>query len=155
MDRFKVLPLLKTVGKLLRSSIGGHREHDLTVFHALTGILDESRMERILNYGLFAECLHREERELLYKFVDTLESVEHQYQHPIIDMRARKLATEMSHLLRTVEATFSSDDQEMFRFHSEDPAAYDRDLDELHHVIDKTWKTYKAYRQVVKDQLKV
>ena len=157
MDRFKIVPLIKTVGKVIGSLLGVNREHDLAVFHKLDSILDEPRMQRILNYSFFTECLHSEERELLYKFVDALQGADYQYQNPVIELPARKLAGEMSQMLRTVESMFSSDDREIFRFRSDpvDPTAYDRELDKLHDAIDKAWKAYKTYRQVVKDRLKV
>ena len=156
MDRFKIVPLVKTVGKVISSLLGVNREHDLAVFHKLDGILDESRMQRILNYSFFTECLHGEERELLSKFVDVLQDAD-EYHNPVIQLRARKLAGEMSQLLRTVESTFWMDDREIFRFRSNpvDPTAYDRELDQLHDAIDKSWKAYKTYRQTVKDRLKV
>jgi hypothetical protein len=157
MDRFKIVPLIKTVGKVISSLLGANRAHDLAVFHKLDGILDESRMQRIMNYSFFTECLHCEERELLCKFVDALQASDHQYQNPVIELRARKLGGQMSELLRTVESTFWSDDRETLRFRSDpvNPTAYDRELDQLHDAIDKAWKAYKAYRQVVKDRLKV
>jgi hypothetical protein len=157
MNRFKFVPLIKTVGKVIGSLLGVNREHDLAVFQKLDSILDEPGMQRILNYSFFTESLHCEERELLYKFVDALHGADDQYQNPVIELRARKLAGEMSELLRTVESTFWSDDRETFRFRSDpvDPTAYDRELDKLHDAIDKTWKAYKTYRQVVRDRLKV
>jgi hypothetical protein len=56
-----------------------------------------------------------------------------------------------------VDTTFSSDDGELFRFSPDpkDPTAYDREWDNLHDGIEKTWKAYKTYRQVVSDRLKV
>jgi hypothetical protein len=157
MDLFRIVPLIKTVWKLSSSLIGVNRQHDVAVFHKLDTILDESRIEKILKYSFFTECLRFEERELLYKFVDALQCVENQYLHLVIELRAKKLAWEMSQLLRTVGSTFWSDDGEIFRFRPDpiDPTAYDREWDKLHDGIEKTWKAYKTYREVVKDRLKV
>ena len=77
--------------------------------------------------------------------------------HPVIARRGRQLTSEMSQLLETVDATFSSDGGEMFHFRPDpkDPTAYDRGWDDLHQEIEKTWKAYKIYRQAVSDRLKV
>lgn len=157
MDLFRIVPLIKTLWKLSSSFIGVNREHDIAVFHKLDAILDESHIEKILNYSLFTECLRFEERELLYKFVDALHCVENQYLHPVIELRTKQLAREMSQLLQTVGSTFCSDNGTIFRFRSTpiDPTAYDREWDKLLDGIEKTWKAYKTYRRVVKDRLKV
>lgn len=155
MSLFRIVPIIKTVCKLTGSLIGVNRHDDIAVFNRLDTILDEPRLAKILNYNFFTECLRSEERELLHTFTDALG--ENQYLHPVIALRARQLASEMSQLLQTVDATFSSDDGEMFRFRPDpkDPTAYDRGWDNLHEGIEKTWKAYKLYRQVVNDRLKV
>ena len=155
MNLFRIVPIIKTVCKLTSSLIGGNRHEDIAVFHRLDAILDEPRLAKILNYSFFTESLRSEEREHLHKFTAALGA--NQYLHPVIAMRARQLATEMSQLLQTVGATFSSDDGEMFRFRPDpkDPTAYDRGWDNLHEGIEKTWNAYKIYRQVVNDRLKL
>lgn len=157
MPLFRVVPLIKTVWKLTSSLIGVNRQHDIAVFHKLDITLDEPRIEKILKYSFFTECLRIEERELLHKFVDALQCVENRYLHPVLERRARQLAWEMSQLLQTVHSTFRSADGEIVRFcrDQKDPTAYDREWDKLHDEIEKTWKAYKAYKQVVKDRLKV
>ena len=157
MRVFKIVPLIKTVCQLTSSLIGVNREHDIAVFYKLDSILDESRMKTILNYSFFTECLRLEERELLYRFADGLQSLESKHLHPVIGLRAKQLASEMSQLWRIVDSTFSSDDGEMFYFRPDpkDPTAYDREWDKLHNAIEQAWQAYKAYRQVVKDRLKV
>jgi hypothetical protein len=155
MDRFSLVPLIKTVCKLIGSSIGANREHDVAVLHKLDTILNESQMEKLLRYSFFTECLRREERDLLYQFVDALQCPENQYLHPVIARRARRLAREMSQLLQTVGSTFWSDDREIFRFRPDpiDPTAYDREWERLQDEIESTWMAYKTYRQAVKDRL--
>ena len=157
MDPFRIVPLIKTMWKLSSSLIGVHRERDIAIFHKLDSILDESRAKSILDYSFFTECLRFEERELLYKFEDALQRVENQYLHPVIQVRATALARQMSELLRTVGATFRSDDGETYRFHPDpiDPAAYDREWDKLHDQVEKTSKAYRTYRQAVKKRLQV
>ena len=157
MDPFRIVPLIKTVWTLSSSVIGVNREHDIAVFRKLDAIIDESRVEKILNYSLFTECLRFEERELLYKFLDALQCVESQYLHPVIRLRTKHLVQEMSQLLQTVGSTFYSDNDMIFRFRPDpmDPTAYDREWENLNDRIEKTWKAYKRYRQVVKERLKV
>lgn len=157
MNLFKIVPLIKTVCKVTTSLMGVNRQQDVEVFHRLDTVLDEPRLAKMLNYSFFTERLTSEERNLLYKFVEALQSVENQYLHPVIELRSRKLASEMSQLLDTVGETFSSDDGETFHFRPDqkDPSAYDREWDTLHERIDQAWKAYKAYRQGVKDRLHV
>jgi hypothetical protein len=157
MDRFKIIPLIKIVCKLTGSLVGMNRQQDIEVFHRLDSILNEPRLEKILNYNVFTECLRSEERHLLYKFVDTLQCVEYQYLHPVIERRAKTLASQMSQLLQTLDSTFSSDDGVTFRFRPDpaDSGAYDREWDKLHDEVERAWKAYKTYRQVVKDYLKI
>jgi len=153
MDPLRIVPIFRKVWKLTSSLVGGNRHEDIAVFHRLDTILDELRLARILNYSLFTESLSSEERELLQKFTDALR--ENQYVHPVIAVRARQLTSEMSRLLETVGATFSSDDGQMFHFRPDpkDLTAYDRGWDDLHEGSEKTWKAYKLYRQVVNDRL--
>jgi hypothetical protein len=155
MDPFRIIPIIKTVCKLTSSLVGVNRHEDIAVFHRLDTLLDEPHLAKILNYRLFTESLRSEERELLHKFTDALR--ENQYLHPVIALRARQLTSEMSQLLETVDATFSSDGGEMFHLRPDpkDPTAYDRGWDDLHQEIEKTWKAYKIYRQAVSDRLKV
>lgn len=157
MNIFKIVPAIKTLCQLTSSIIGMNRQQDIAVFERLNTVLDEGRLAKMLNYSFFTESLHSRERELLYKFANALQSAENQYLHPIIKLRARQLASEMSELLQTVDATFSSDDGEIFRFRHDqkDSTAYNREWDVLHDRIDKTWKAYKAYSQGVKDRLKL
>jgi hypothetical protein len=157
MARFRFVPLIKTVYKLIGSSLGANREHDVAVHHKLDAIIDDSRMEKLLRYSFFTECLRSEERDLLYQFVDALQCAENQYLHPVIERRAKRLAGEMSQLLHTVGSTFSSDDRELFRFRPDplDPHAYDREWERLQDAIERTWNAYKTYRQTVKDRLQV
>jgi hypothetical protein len=157
MDRFKIIPLIKIVCKLTGSLIGMNRQQDIEIFHRLDTILNEHRLQKILNYSFFTECLQSEEKDLLYKFVAALQSVEHQYVHPVIERRAKTLASQLSQLLHTVDSTFSSDDGVIFHFRPDpaDPAAYDREWEHLHHEVEQTWNAYKTYRQVVKDHLKL
>ena len=157
MNLFKIVPLIKTVCKVTTSLMGVNRQQDVEVFHRLDAILDEPRLAKMLNYSLFTERLTSEDRNLLYKFVEALLSGENQYLHPVIELRSRKLASEMSQLLGTVGATFSSDDGETFHFRpdQQDPAAYSRQLDTLHERIEQAWKAYKIYRQGIKDRLNV
>ena len=150
MDPFRFVPIIKTVCKLTSSLLGVNRQEDIAVCHRLDTVLDEPRLAKILNYSLFTDSLRSEERELLHKFTDALR--ENQYLHPVIALRAKQLTSEMSQLLETVGSTFSSDGGEMFRFRSD--LASDRGWDDLHEGIEKTWKAYKIYRQVVKDRLK-
>ena len=157
MNLFRIVPLIKTVCKLGTSFMGVNRQQDIQAFQRLETILDEPRLAKMLNYSFFTERLRSDERNLLHKFVDALQSVENQYLHPVVALRARTLASELSQLLHTVDTTFSTDDGEVFRFSpdSTDPVAYDRALDTLHDRIEHTWKAYKTYRQVIKDRLKV
>ncbi|HEY7533981.1 MAG TPA: hypothetical protein VH681_14515 [Nitrospiraceae bacterium] len=157
MDRFRFVPLIKAVYKLVGSSLGANREHDIAVHHKLDTIINESRMEQLLRYSFFTECLRSEERDLLYQFVNALHCAENQYLHPVIERRARRLARELSQLLQTVDSTFSSDDRELFRFRPDplDPTAYDREWEKLQEGIESTWKAYKTYREAVKDRLKI
>jgi len=157
MDPFRILPLIKTVWTLSSSVIGVNREHDIAVFHKLDAIIDESHVQKLLTYSFFTEFLRFEERELLYKFLDALQCGESQYLHPVIRLRTKQLAHEMSQLLQTVDSTFCADNGTILRFRPDpmDPTAYDRELEKLHDQIEKTWNTYKTYRQVVKDRLKV
>ena len=157
MDRFRIVPLIKTLYRLTGSFVGAHRQQDIEVFQRLDAIVDERRLERILTYSIFTECLQSEERDLLYKFAVALQSVENQYLHPVVRLRARQLASELSRVLQIVSSTFSSDDGETFRFRPDpiDAAAYNREWDKLHEGVDASWKAYKTYRRVVKDRLKV
>jgi len=157
MHRFNIIPLIKIVCKLTGSLIGMSRQQDSEIFHRLDTILNEPRLQKIVNYSFFTESLRAEERDLLYMFVDALQATEHQYLHPVIARRAKALASQLSQLLQTVDSTFSSDDGAIFRFRPDpsDPAAYDREWDKLHDEVEQTWKAYKTYRQVVKDQLKL
>jgi hypothetical protein len=157
MDRFRFVPLIKAVYKLVGSSLGANREHDIAVHHKLDTIINESRMEQLLRYSFFTECLRSEERDLLYQFVNALHCAENQYLHPVIERRARRLARELSQLLQTVDSTFLSDDRELFRFRPDplDPTAYDREWEKLQEGIESTWKAFKTYREAVKDRLKV
>ena len=157
MNVFRIVPLIKTMCKLTTSLMGVNRQQDMEVFHRLDTILNEPRLAKMLNYSVFTERLTSEERNLLYKFVEALQAMENQYLHPVIALRARKLASEMSPLLDTIGATFSSDDGETFHFRpdQQDPTAYDREWDMLHERIDQAWRAYKTYRQGVKDRLNV
>ena len=155
MDPFRIIPIIKKVYKLSSSLVGVNRHEDIALSHRLDTILDEPRLAKILNYSLFTDSLHTEERELLHKFTDALR--ENQYLHPVIALRARQLTSEMSQLLEIIDSTFSSDGGEMFHFRpdSKNGTAYDRGWDDLHEGIEKTWKAYKIYRQVANDRLKV
>jgi hypothetical protein len=156
-DPLGIFRLFKTVYELTGSFLGVNREQDIEVFQRLDAILNASRLENLLTYSFFTECLRRDERDLLYKFVDGLQAVENRYLHPVIGLRARQCAWEMAELLHIVSFTFSSDDGEMFRFRLDpaDSTAQNREWDRLHDALERSWKAYKGYRQAVKDRLKV
>ncbi|HKT33926.1 MAG TPA: hypothetical protein VJR03_03775 [Nitrospira sp.] len=153
----RILRLFKTVYQLTGSFLGVNREQDIEVFYRLDAIVNASRLEKLLTYSFFTESLRREERDLLYSFVDALQSVENRYLHPVVGLRARQFASEMTGVLHIVTSTFSSDDGETFRFRpdSVDPTAQNREWDRLHDALETSWRAYKAYRQAVKDRLKV
>jgi hypothetical protein len=144
----------KTAWRFMSSRIGANRQHDVAVFQKLDDILDESRIEKILNHSIFTEYFRFEEREQLYTFIEALQRVENQYLHPVIDLRAQRLASEMTELLETVGSTFCSDDGEIFRFRPA-PTLYDSGWKELNDGLQKTWRAYKSYRNAVKDRLKM
>ena len=147
MDPFRFIPIIKTVCKLTSSLVGVNRQEDIAVSHRLDTILDEPRLGKILNYSLFTDSLHSEERELLHKFTDALR--ENQYLHPVIALRARQLTSEMSQLLEIVGSTFSCDGGDMFHFRP-DPKngiAYDRGWDDL---TRESKKHGKLIRSIVK-----
>ena len=144
--------MIREAWKVTSSLVGANRQEDIAVFHRLEAILDEPRLEHILNYSLFTETLRSEERELLHTFTAALR--ENRYIHPVIARRARQLTSELSQLLATVDATFLLDGGDFhFRRDPNDLIAYDRGLDDLAKGIEKTWKACKIYRQVVKDRL--
>jgi hypothetical protein len=155
MDRLRIIRIIKTVCKLTGSLVGVNRHEDIAVLRRLDRILDEARLAKILNYSLYTERLCSEEREVLHRFTDALR--DNQYLHPVIALRARQLTSELSQLLDTVGATFSSNGGATFHFRRDpkDHPAYDRGLDDLHKGIERTWKAYKVYRQVANDRLNV
>ena len=157
MDFLRALPVVGPLWNWVRSWIGLNREHDVKIFEKLNAMLDESRVDRILNQSIYTSYLRLEEREHLYKFVEALQREENQYLESVVRLRAEELGWEMDQLLGIVGSTFWSDDRDIFRFRPDpiDPAVYDAEWKELNEKLEKAWAAYRTYRKAVRDRLRV
>lgn len=156
MDFLRALPLVRPVWDWIKSRIGLNREHDVAIFKKLDDILDESRLDTILNQNVYNGYLLMEEKRLLQDFPESLRRIENQYLEAVVRLRADELAWETDKLNDIVFQTFwmVSEGRLKFRPTMIDPAVYDAERKELTVRLGKAWATYKVYRQAVKDRLR-
>ena len=65
MDFLQTLPLVRVVWNWFKTKADLNREQDVAIFTKLNDILDESRLDTILNHDLFSGHILLEETRLL------------------------------------------------------------------------------------------
>jgi hypothetical protein len=156
-----VLSFLKWIGSSAwsrwRSGAGINRDHDVAVFRKLDAIVDEAKMDDLINDRIYTSNITLQDTHSMADFLTALRRIENRYLNKTIQERVNELDREMDGLLGLVLATFwmVRGDRLKFRPDPIDEKIYQAEWKELCHRIDSTWKAYRAYRTAVKDLLKV
>ena len=156
-----ILALLKSIVSPLwkgwKTAAGIDRDHDVAVFKKLDAIINEAKMDDLINGRIYTSNLTLQDTHGMADFLTALRRIENRYLNKTIQERVNELDRELDGLLGLVQATFwmVRDDRLKFRPDPIDKTIYQQEWKELCQRLDSTWKAYRAYRSAVKDLLKV
>lgn len=151
------IPVVLKVLNWARARLGLNREHDRVIFRKLDDIVNESRIDHILNVRIYTSDLQPDDAHLIENFIAALRQIENQYIDSTLQLRATELLWELDQLMSHVTKTFFSVGGNRLQFYPDpiDKDVYDSEWEELNEHLEKAGKAYETYRIAVKNRLMV
>ncbi len=132
------------------------RALDVALLRKLDAMASETFVDSMINARLFSSA-DLDDAVRLWEFLAALRRIENRYLDTVVRRRAETMVRELAALRAFTGRTFFSIGGNRIKFRPDriDSDVWDREHAELDAKTDEAWSAYRAYREAVKDRLRV